>query len=32
MPPPKNCQAFCMRLLSPNGTAVPNAKVGSLPT
>ena len=31
MPPADIIQAFCMRALRPNGTAVPNANVGSLP-
>ena len=30
-PPPCCIHAFCWRALSPNGTAVPNANVGSLP-
>jgi hypothetical protein len=29
--PPWNSQAFCIGLLSPNGTAVARAKVGALP-
>ena len=31
MPPAWYIQAFCCRLFSPNGSAVPKAKVGSLP-